>query len=438
MLHSGICRRNNRRFRIKIFGGQGIFNRKTDSRNNFGTRNKFGFRNNSKFNKIKISVILIILLVFKLCICDYITVYAKTDDTSNVTDSVKKVIDTLDLSDLEKFLSDIDLLKNESVVSKLLSLITGDAEEDYSDILSYITSNIYSEISSIIPSVAIVLTLVIFLAVIEAVKSDKTKESVANVCTIIGNVAVAGVIIVIFMREFYESKQVVEKMSEQIQIVFPIILTMMTASGATAGVSIFKPSVSFLCNAVSVVYVKLLFPIILFILCFSALNSFSSIIKTDKMSDFLKSAFKWIVGLSSVFFCFFVTAQGIASSTYDTVSLRALKYAVGNSVPLINGLLSSGFDVVVASCLLIKNALGTLSMIAIIYVVAMPLIKLVILSLALRLLSGVTQSVASDSTIKLISATADATTYLATALAVTAIVYIITILITMCSMGASI
>lgn len=363
---------------------------------------------------------------------------ATTDSNNNVIDSIQKVIETLDLSEIELTFNDLNLLKGESVGTKIVKLISGDVRDDFSNLGDYLKNGLYSELSIMIPSLAGIFIIIILLSLVEAVKSDRIKESVANVCTYIGNIAIVGVVVSLFITVYSEAHGVVNALTDIIEVVFPVILTLLTASGAVASVSVFQPSVTFLCNGVSIVYAKLLFPVITFMLCFSAINAFSPIIKTDKMTDFLKSLFKWIIGLTSVVFCFFVSAQGVSASTYDNVSIRALKYAIGNSIPLINGLLSNGFDVVVASCVLIKNALGSLTMIAIIYIVALPLIKIIFLSITLRFIAGVSQSIASESTVKFLTATADVTTYIATVLSVTAIVYIITILIVMCSLGAGV
>lgn len=438
MLHCRICRGNNRRFRFKIFSGQGFFSGKNYSSASGYAGYKFPNRIDKKFSRIKILVIIIFFVIAKILISDFIYVEAKTDQENNIAEAINKVIETLDLSAFEKVLTELDLLKGESLGAKITKLIGGDAREEFADLGEYVKKNIYSEISILIPSLAGLLIVIILLSVVEAVKSARIKENIATVCTYIGNIVIAGIIISLFTGVYLQARNVTKQLTNVIELLFPVVLTLLTASGGTASAAIFQPSVSFLCNGISVVYAKLLFPIILFMLCFSAINAFSPIIKTDRMSDFLKSLFKWIVGLSSVFFCFFVSAQGISASNYDNVSLRALKYAMGNSVPLINGLISGGFDVVVASCVLIKNALGSFSLIAIVYIVALPLLKTIFLSLALRFIAGVSQSIASDSSIKFIGATADVTTYLATALSATAIIYIITVLIAMCSMGAKI
>lgn len=381
-----------------------------------------------------------IFALLKIFICNNsIGVTAKDDEgQKTIFESIQKVLETLELDDIEGLTNDLGLLDGKSLTTLISDLISGNVSNTFDDLTKNVKSGISGAIFEFTPYIASILSIILFIAIIEALKPDSFDKSICSICVFICNLLIIGTVCGVFLKSYSKIKGVVESLTKQIEVVFPVIMTLMTASGGSASISVFKPSVALLCNVISVVFGKFLMPITVFLLAFSAINSFSTVIKTDKAVEFLKSVFKWVVGVSSVFFCFFVTTQGIAASVYDNVSIKALKYAVGNSIPLINSLLSSGFDVIVASCVLVKNALGTLSLLAIICTVAVPIFKLVILSLLLRLLAAVSQSIANDSTIKFISGAADCATYLATAVSIVSICYMVTVLIMMCSLGVSI
>lgn len=440
MLRSRICRGHNRRFRFKIFGGQGFRRRKTFNSYYGCAGNNFFTKPYKKFNWLKIILFLAFFIVIKVGVFDSITVYASTESESekSIYEAIEKVLATLDLTAFEKTFSDLELFNGQTLFYKITQIIKGNANSTFSEFLDNLKNAFKSEIFAFLPSISSILVIILFLAIIDALKPEgNTNKSLNSVCTFIGNLIIIGIVASVFLTMYTQSVKTVSTLTREIEVVFPLILTLMTASGGTASVSVFKPSVAILCNGISLLFDKVLLPIIILIFAFNAINSFSNTIKTDKMNDFLKSSFKWIIGITGVFFCFFVSAQGISASVYDSVSIKALKYAVGNSIPLINNLLASGFDVIVASCVLVKNALGTLTLIAIIYAVAIPILKLVIFSLFLRFFAGISQSIANDSTIKFLSGAADCVSYLATTVSVVAMVYMITLLIVMCSLGVS-
>lgn len=359
----------------------------------------------------------------------------KDDSKGSLQDSLNKIIESLELDELEVFLNNLELFNDSSISSLIDKLIDGNFQDSYTKIFEQIKNEFVSEILSLLPFAISILLIIVLIAVINAIGSIKERNGLGDTAEFIGNLVILATLATLFFKIFTEVKSVVNMLSKDVQLVFPLILTLMTAAGGNASVAVFKPSVTILCSGISTLFDKILLPITLLIFLFSAVNCFTDGLKTDKAGEFLKSTFKWIVGILGVLFTFFVTIQGIAASTYDNVSIRALKYAVGNSIPLINNLLNSGFDVVVASCVLVKNALGILTMVAVIYVIAVPLLKLIVISLALKFLAAVSQSIANEKTVKFLSGTSDCISYLATSLAVIGIVYLITITILICALG---
>ncbi len=374
-----------------------------------------------------------------MCTVDVLNVYAseETNAQDTIQDSLTKIIDSLDLSGLEGIISKFDFFGERSLSNIIIDIVKGQTGNDYEQIISEIKNTFIAEITEIIALGSFILLIVVLISVINAVGSAKENSSLFRTCETIANILIITSIVVSFFRLFSETKDTIDSLTKEVQVVFPIMLTLMTAAGGDVSVAVFKPAVALLCNGITTVFEAILLPIVIFIFLFSAVNCFTNSLKTDKMNDFLKSAFKWVVGLSSVFFCFLITVQGISASIYDNVSIKALKYAVGNSIPLINNVLSSGFDVVIASCVLVKNALGILAMLVIIVSVAVPILKLVFFSLILKFVAAISQSIAGEQTVKLLSGASDCVSYLSVTLSVVSIMYIITLMLIMCSLGAA-
>lgn len=435
MLFSGICGRNHRRFRFKINSGQGYACRKN---NNFidGNADNIGTFRDAK--KPTLIIILAIVWIFfsTFLYSSHETAFADSDESDGgISESITKVLETLNLDDLEDLFAECDLFSG-SLIYNLIELINGNAENAFENFFENFLEKVKNRLFSVIPLCVTLLSIVILLAVIESVNSERLDNSVASLTSFIGNLAIIGVVLGYFVQEYATTSRTINTLTKEIEVAFPVILTLMTAYGGTATVSVFKPSSVILCNGVSLIFCNILLPITIMIFVFNAINCFSQKVKTDKTVDFLKSGYKWIVGLSGVFFCFFITAQGIASSTYDNLSLKAIKYAMSSSLPLINSLIAGGFDVVVASCVLVKNALGILTLILLLNTVATPLVGLVVLSLLLKLIAGLIQSITNERTVKFLSGTADCVSYLATTLVGVSIAYMVMVLVAISSMGA--
>lgn len=428
--------RNNRRFRTEIIGGQSFCCREASDSDNSDACNHFAFKFNKKFNQLKI-LLIFFLLITVIFFSTPVSAHADSEEDAeeSITSAIEKVISSLDLSDIEDVFDDLDIGYTFSDLIK--NVINGNISNFTDGFLSVLSGGLRDEISSFAPEMASVLAIILLLALIDGLKANALNKSVTEISAFVCNFVVIGLIAIMFVNLYKSTDNTVTTLTTEIQTVFPLILTLMTAAGGSSGVAALQPSVAILCNIVSGVFTKFLFPIVLFIFAFNALNAFSSSLKLDKTTDFFKSIFKWIVGLSTVFFGFFITAQGIATSVSDNVSIKALKYAVGSSLPIISNLLSSGFDVFVASCILVKNACGTLSLVFIFYMIISPVIKCVVFCLCMRSLAAVAQPVAFDGTAKFLSGAADAATYLASIIAVIAILYMLTIVVVMCCLGGA-
>ncbi|MBQ9790244.1 MAG: hypothetical protein IJW24_01455, partial [Clostridia bacterium] len=109
----------------------------------------------------------------------------------------------------------------------------------------------------------------------------------------------------------------------------------------------------------------------------------------ENMSGFLSSTFKWILGGTCTVFMTMLSLQGVVAATKDGLSIKAAKYAIKNYIPFLGGYISEGFEIVKAGSLLVKNAVGIVSVVLIFFTIIKPILYLAILSLGLKLVCGI-------------------------------------------------
>ena len=85
----------------------------------------------------------------------------------------------------------------------------------------------------------------------------------------------------------------------------------------------------------------------------------------------------------------FLIVQGITAGSIDTVSVRTAKYAIRSYVPILGGYLSEGFNVIMASSMLIKNAIGASGLLLMFSIIIVPIVQIVLLQLCLKLTSAI-------------------------------------------------
>jgi stage III sporulation protein AE len=218
-------------------------------------------------------------------------------------------------------------------------------------------------------------------------------------------------------------------MQKQMHIVFPIMLTLMGASGSMVSVSVCRPAVAFFSTTIVSIIDSVVFPLTITIVVFSMASKLTKDLKIGKFTAFFKSINKWIIGICVSVFGIFFTLQGITTAVYDGVVRRAAKYAIGNGIPIVGGFLSGGFDLAVAGGILIKNSLGSMSIFLMFSVLFEPIAILISVNVLLRLVSAITQPFGEGKISDFLGETAENLHYCTAGLLFMAFLYFLTIMI---------
>ena len=125
--------------------------------------------------------------------------------------------------------------------------------------------------------------------------------------------------------------------------------------------------------------------------------------------------------------------SGISAGSYDGVSIRATKYAIKSYVPFLGGYISDGFSLIMASGVLIKNAVGFSGLIVMFLTVISPIIKIVLCKLGLSLVSGIVESVADKRVTGFLSETSKSLSMLSSTIIAFTFAYLISTGLLMCT-----
>lgn len=237
----------------------------------------------------------------------------------------------------------------------------------------------------------------------------------------------------VFIATVSEARKTIRVVSNAAEAFFPVLLALTVAGGGKSSAAIFQPAVAILLSGVTAVTDKLLLPLCSAFVAVGSCGALSKGIKLKKTADFFKSTFKWVLGFSGVAFCFFITTKGLAASSYDGFSLRALKYAFSSGSPAAGQFISGGFDVVCAATLFIKNAFGIVAAVALCVSLALPIARAGVASLGVRLASAVGEGAEGCSAT--LSVIADGLSYVSAMLIVVGACFSITLFLAACSVG---
>lgn len=313
-----------------------------------------------------------------------------------LTDNITEQLGKIDLSELKEFIKNNSNNFGDGLIINLEKMIKGEFSLDFNSVFQYILNLFINSSKNSLPILISIFAIAIFCGLVESFKGSFFSNEISSVIFFVGIIGV----LLLFSTQIYDlydkTLYLINSISTFNQIVSPILLSLMIASGGNVSVGVFKPSVFILSGLITQIIVNVVMPLVLLSCIFSVMNEFSDSVRIKRFSNFFNSLIKWIIGLTITVFGLFVTVQGIASATFDGISIKAVKYAISNSIPLIGGFLKDGFDVVVAGSVLIKNAIGASSLIYIFSLLLSPLIEIIVFSLLLKFLSALIEPFANQ------------------------------------------
>lgn len=396
---------------------------------------KFFKVNKRNYIKLRILILLALLAILGTMGCvNYISASDGESDNieSEISSSASEILDSIDFGNIDEIISGLDTLGilNGGTKEKIEDILSGDYFSDYSSFVSAIVSLIFGNIGDMLPFVFTILAIGILSNLITQFRGDGAGEDIIYFVTY-------SVLVIIVLFAFKNilslTSNTINLIMRQMQIIFPMLLTLLSSIGSVSSVAIFNPLVAILTTIVSLVFEKFLYPIFIVLLIFTILGGLSKNVKLDKFQGFLSSTFKWSVGLIFTLFTGFLSLQGISAGKFDSISIKATKFAVKSYIPIIGSYISDGMDFLVLGSILVKNTIGLVGVVILFLTIISPVLNMVVLKLSFMLLSSVLELAGNSRMSNFLTSCSKILIYPIVIILGIAFMYIITISLVMCT-----
>ena len=274
---------------------------------------------------------------------------------------------------------------------------------DYSGYISEIFSVIFSNVVSLLPAFAEVTAIALLCAVFTGAEGNVLGKSTSRVVRLACYSLIVVIIASALAAVVAECVSGIESLRKQMEIIAPILITLTVLTGGTGSAAIYQPSAVFLSGAAVEIISGFIFPATIAAAVLNFMSKINPQITFTGMAKLIKSIMKWVMGITVTVFSVFLTLQSSASSLFDGVLFKATKYIIGNSVPIVGGFLSGGFDLLTAAGLLIKNSVGVCGIVMLVAQIAGPLVLLISFSLLLKLVGAIVQAAGEGDIFNLLS-----------------------------------
>ncbi len=328
--------------------------------------------------------------------------YADNSSEESLEEELESEVDeqlsNLDFSSIENILAGLsdstkELFSGSSFVEKLRAVISGEYVDSSESFFSSVLALFWGGLQDFLPIIASIIAISILGGMIGNLKPTSNGKSIGNIVHFV----TYGVIIIFLGATLTQIISITTNALTSIKSlfdgIFPILMTLLTAVGGTVSVGIYQPAIALLSNAFISLITYILLPMFIFSMVFSIVGNLSNNVRLDKFVAFLQSAFKWTIGLCFTIFLGFVSIQGVMAGAVDGLSVRTAKFAIRSYIPIIGGYVSDGFSIIMASSMLIKNAVGGVGLFLLLSIVISPVLNLVLFMLALKFMAGIIEPI---------------------------------------------
>ncbi len=383
---------------------------------------------------------------------EYSAAYAANGDSAADAEAIENIREELENevdknlsglmnSELENYFAELNkssFSSGNSFRELVESVLNGENPLTPDAVLKAITGAIAGNMSGILLAMITVVVLSLLGGLGESLSSGFAKSGTSQLIywSVYGGIvvtlafAINGVIT--------DARETINGIASLINYTFPVFVTLLTALGGTSGVSVLAPVTLMINGAVSGIILAVVMPLFYATVVFTVVGNMSDNVRLGKLTKALKSLGGWILGITFGVITTVVAIQGIVGAGMDTIVLKSAKFALSSYIPILGGYLSEGFDLVLASCVLIKNAFGLAVFAILLSIIVAPLIKILLLSLSLKLVAGLIEPVSDSKISELLYSTASNLNLLLSACAGMAFIVFIILLLVMGAFNAGV
>jgi len=321
-------------------------------------------------------------------------------------DIILKQFQKLDLEDLKREVEKIndragDYLPELNIKKILISLSNHKFNYKWKDLIISFIKYLGNEVTANFRLMGKIIILAIFTAVLNLFHESFSNETISNTAKLLIFLLLAVLLLQSFKLTIDIGIKTIDYMVSFMQALLPVLLSLLVGVGAVSSAAIFHPFTYIIITILSTLIKNLIFPMIFISAVLNIVNNISNNFNISSLAKLFK---EFSMGLLTLFLLIFVGGlllQGGAAALADSLTLRTAKYLTGTFIPVIGGILSDAVDLIVSCSLIIKNALNIFGVLAILFIIIYPIIKILAIYIVYRFVGAILQPVCDEGLINM-------------------------------------
>ncbi len=370
----------------------------------------------------------VLRLVFLMLLFQGFSSNAYASEIDKIIEEEEKVIE------YEQIQSTIDSLIKGNEIEKpnfrqvVWDLIKGKQPFDSGSVLKTLIYLFFTEIKVNLNLLIKIIGITIIAALFTNFANSYKNKYISEVGYFVVFLLLATLIIQSYNIIYAIAKDTLSNLMVFMQALVPSLFATAAFSGNFTSSFIYNQVLLTIMGVINGVFLKWVLPFIYIILVLELVNSITEENVLSRLLELLKTIVNWSIKILVVLL---ITALGIQSFTapvLDGITHKSVKVAV-SAIPIVGSTLTGVADTVLGCAVLIKNGVGIAALITIIIICAIPIIKMLSISLLYKLTAAIIQPISDKRVTSLLSNIGDICLILLGVVVISAFLFIIAITI---------
>jgi stage III sporulation protein AE len=327
------------------------------------------------------------------------------------TDSKLPVVNlpSTDLTSLEDLSKDLQAKGNylpEINFGKIISTFksTGSIGITFKEVISNLVKLSFSEILGNSKLLIELLVISLLCAILQNLQTSLNNSAVSSIAHYACFLIMALIIIKSFSMVVELSRDTISNMIELTNVMMPPLIGIIALSGGAVSAATIDPIIMVAIQITSDIIKDLILPMSILVVVLNIVDCLSENVRISKLAELLKQINLWAIGFIMTVFIGVITIRSSASATIDQVALKTTKFAIDNFIPVVGKCLSDAVATVAGYSLILKDTISLIGLVLMIFICAMPLIKIAIIALIYKFVGAVMEPVVDSRVVNCLSA----------------------------------
>lgn len=325
---------------------------------------------------------------------------AETEEDLMNKNILEEQLESLNIKELEYILEDIintssEYYRDINVRDILFSILEGKNILDFKGFAKIAIKTVVNELLNNLTLISQIVIIAVACSILSNLQNSFEKDSISQLANYVCYIVLSMMIINSFTLALELGKGTVTKMVDFMQVILPILLTLLTAIGSPGTKILFNPVVLGTVNIIGTLVKNVVFPLIFFTFIVGIISRISNKAQFNKISELMREIVVVILGASFTVFIGIISIYEIGSNI-DGIAVQTAKFAVDSFIPIIGKFLSDAVEVVVGGSAILKNGLGMMGLVALVLICLIPAVRILILIFVYKLVAALIQPITSD------------------------------------------